>query len=70
MIVPLPFPERGMSLEDAFGVQTPGTTPLGTNVRLFEPTTDRARGGSRPGLERLVEDQQLPLAAALSGGIE
>jgi hypothetical protein len=69
-LIDLPFPVRGMNAEDAFGTQVPGTTPLGVNVRLFEPSTDRARGGSRPGLIRLVQNQQLPLAAALPGGIE
>ncbi len=29
------------------------TTRIAQNVRTFEPSTDRARGGSRPGLKRL-----------------
>lgn len=44
------FPTGGVDISDEFSVQRPGTTPIGTNVRAFEPSTQRARGGARPGL--------------------
>ncbi len=48
------FPLAGVDLSGPFDMQAPGTTPAGTNVRSFEPLTQRARGGSRPGLERYL----------------
>lgn len=50
----MPFPVRGVDQSNAFGDQTPGTTIEGTNVRVFEPMTGRGRGGSRPGLAKLI----------------
>ncbi len=55
------FPVLGIDLFRAFGVQRPGTTVLGVNVRTFEPETMRGRGGSRPGLMRQAPGQ-LPTA--------
>jgi len=60
MIDTLTFPEKGLDVTSAYALQREGTTPIAQNVRLFEPGTDRARGGSRPGLRSFV-DQQLPL---------
>lgn len=68
-LVDIRFPERGMDLSDAFGSQPQATTANGTNVRLYEPSTDRARGGSRPGLVRFVDDR-LPKVGPLPGGHE
>lgn len=55
------FPKAGIDLSVAFckqparpllGGEYARTTPDGTNVRAFESTTNRARGGSRSGLIR------------------
>lgn len=46
------FPERGLDLGRSLNEQAPGTTASAVNVRLFEPSTLRARGGSRPGLSK------------------
>lgn len=55
--VDLRFPAKGIDLSQAFGQQQPGTTPLGQNVRAFEPSTARARGGQRPGLLKYLPGQ-------------
>lgn len=60
----LGFPTKGIDLSTAFGLQRVGTTPVGKNVRTFEPTTDRSRGGSRPGLVKYIA-AQLPNGAHL-----
>jgi hypothetical protein len=79
-----PFPTKGLDVSHAHGVQPPGTTPVGTNVRVCEPSTLRLRGGSRPGLGKYVAGQ-VPVgselvqelntviiadAAAIDGGID
>lgn len=51
------FPLHGISLLQGFGMQTPGTTPVGLNVRTFEVLTQRGRGGSRPGLAKYIPAQ-------------
>ena len=53
----MPFPSSGIDLTRGFGSQTPGSTPVGTNVVLFEPTLDRSRGGSRPMLSPYILPQ-------------
>lgn len=62
----LNYPLAGIDTSRAFSEQKPRqvgedlwarSTPEGVNVRGFEPDTDRARGGSRPGLVKY-----LPLA--------
>lgn len=53
----LRFPSAGIDLLLSFSGQRPGTTPVGLNVRAFEPSTLRVRGGSRPGLVKFVTDQ-------------
>lgn len=58
--IELLFPAKGVDRSTSYEDQRPGTTPVATNVRFYEPMTDRARGGSRPGLTRFI-DQQLPL---------
>jgi hypothetical protein len=54
VIADLFFPINGVDVSSSLELQTPDTTPLGTNVRAFEPTTNRARGGSRPGLSKFI----------------
>lgn len=44
------FPMGGIDLSLGYNAQRPGTTPRGINVRTFDSGTNRARGGSRPGL--------------------
>jgi hypothetical protein len=53
----LPFPKKGIDLFTRFGMQRYGTTPIGQNVRAFEPTTNRSRGGQRPGLVKYLANQ-------------
>jgi hypothetical protein len=62
----LNFPLAGIDLSRGFGQQTPRpmpdgsyvrTTPVGQNVRAFEPATLRARGGQRPGLAKYISAQ-------------
>jgi hypothetical protein len=52
--VDLPFPPKGVDLSSEYELQPEGTCAVGQNVRLFEPTLSRARGGSRPGLSRFI----------------
>lgn len=54
----LPFPLLGIDVSNALSSQRSGTTPSGTNVRGYEPSEDRQRGGARPGLTALFE--QIP----------
>ncbi len=58
------FPVKGVDIARGFGMQQPGTTQLGVNVRTFEPETDRSRGGSRPGLAKFILGQ-VPAGAHL-----
>ncbi len=52
----LTFPLHGLDNTNEFEIQRPGTTPVGENVRAFEPLTGRGRGGARPGLSRYIDD--------------
>lgn len=56
----IPFPLAGLDLSAGFGEQRPGTTSEAVNVRGIEPLAERARGGSRPGLARYLDDQVPP----------
>jgi hypothetical protein len=56
------FPVNGLDLYQSFMNQRPGTTPVGLNVRAYEPGTQRARGGARPGLSKWIPPQ-LPSGA-------
>jgi hypothetical protein len=49
-ITDVAFPVSGVDVSLAYEDQRQGTTPVGSNVRTYEPLTQRARGGSRPGL--------------------
>lgn len=51
------FPVLGVDLSRPYDVQRDGTTFLGSNVRAFEPATQRGRGGSRPGISRFILDR-------------
>lgn len=53
------FPLQGIDLLRAFFDQRGLTTLVGVNVRAFEPSTLRDRGGSRPGTVKF--NQRLPL---------
>lgn len=53
----LQFPLLGVDDERAYGRQRSGTTADALNVRVFEPGTNRARGGQRPGLSRFFDAQ-------------
>ncbi len=48
------FPLSGVDAEQPFDLQPPGTTPTALNVCSVDPSTNRARGGSRPGLGRFL----------------
>src|SRR5947209_1450755 len=56
----LPFPAGGVSTEWDFSGQAPRSTPLGLNVRVFEPLSFRGRGGSRAGLSKFIAQQLAP----------
>lgn len=51
------FPVRGVDLSQAFSRQPKDTCAVGVNVRAYEPTTDRQRGGSRPGIAKMLSAQ-------------
>lgn len=53
----LTFPLRGIDISRPFSQQPPQTTPIGQNVRAYEPATGRARGGARPGLSKYIAAQ-------------
>ena len=64
--VDLHFPKAGVDLSAGFGKQPnrpaaegvwSRTTPVGVNVRSYDPTLNRSRGGSRPGLARYINAQ-------------
>ena len=61
----LPFPLAGLDKSGAYTDQPPHTSPDCQNVRGFGTTERRARGGQRPGLAKLYEEQ---LGVALGGG--
>lgn len=52
--IELAFPTAGVNISTGYDKQPAQTTPLGRNVRGFETLTNRARGGSRPGLSKYV----------------
>jgi hypothetical protein len=59
-LIDLTFPVRGLDVSHAHVRQPPETTSVGTNVRGFEPGTNRARGGARPALVRYLPDALPP----------
>ena len=58
--VDLLWPAGGVDVSTEYEDQNQLSTPLGVNVRTFEPTQNRARGGQRSGLTKYI--------AALVGG--
>lgn len=52
----MPFPQKGLELRYPYGLQPVLTTPTGTNVRVHEALTARARGGSRSGISKYVPE--------------
>lgn len=61
--VDMTFPRSGIDVSTGYAMQRTGTTPVGLNVRTFEPATNRARGGQRPGLSKYITTR--PAGAAL-----
>jgi hypothetical protein len=53
----VPFPVLGEDLTMGYNEQRAQTTPLAQNVRSYEPSTERNRGGSRPGLYKWIATQ-------------
>lgn len=53
----LTFPKLGVDVSTSYAEQREGTTPLGINVRTYEPLTNRARGGQRPGISKFISGQ-------------
>lgn len=53
-LIDVTFPVGGVEVAHAYSAPPPRTTPTGRNVRGYEPLTNRARGGSRPGLARYL----------------
>lgn len=58
--IDLSFPLEGINEERSYTRQRQGTTIDGQNVRSFEPSTGRARGCQRPGLEKFFDDPAVP----------
>lgn len=54
--IPLAFPAGGVNRNFALAAQPEGTAVDATNVRLFEQVGGRARGGQRPGTEKLFAE--------------
>jgi hypothetical protein len=55
--IDMPFPLKGIDLSKGYGMQQPGTTVIGQNVRAYEPTSARARGGQRNGIQKYIQGQ-------------
>lgn len=55
--IDVPFPVEGLEETRAFFRQRQGTSADMANVRGFDPKTDRARGGQRPGLAYFMSTQ-------------
>lgn len=53
----LPFPFGGVYVSCSFDRQPQGTTPLAFNVRAYEPSAMRLRGGARSGLSKYLTNQ-------------
>ncbi len=54
---PINFPLGGLSDDDAFSSQKPGTTRDAVNVRGVDPVTGRARGAQREGMSKYIESE-------------
>jgi hypothetical protein len=51
------FPYSGVELTHPSLMGRPDSTPLAENVRTFEQLTGRGRGGSRPGIDKFIDEQ-------------
>ncbi len=56
-VLVLPFPVKGLVVNQPFGAQPPGTTTKALNVRGYEPVGGRDRGGQRPGMTKYMASQ-------------
>ena len=65
VIAEMLFPLGGIDSTAEFELQPPGTALDGVNVRAFENLTNSARGGSRPGLSKWIEEG-LPIEEGLA----
>lgn len=61
----LVFPFKGLDKGRATGQQPEGTSPDLSNVRPYDTLDNRARGGQRPGLDKLYTEQISGEAAAI-----
>ena len=52
------FPVNGLHTNDSYRNQPPGTTPACLNVIAYDPSSNRARGGTRNGLTRVFATPQ------------
>jgi len=52
-----PFPIKGYDANWAYSDQPPFTTPSASNVRGYSADSERARGGSRPGIKQAYSQQ-------------
>lgn len=55
--VKLGFPDKGIDTSVPFDRQPADTCVVGVNVRWQDPILHRQRGGSRPGLEKWIDEQ-------------
>ena len=61
----LGFPFGGVNEGGAFASQASQTAVRVRNMRTFEPGTDRARGGQRPGLTKITSGGTLGVGSVL-----
>lgn len=57
MNIEIPFPIFGVNESAAFDKQPPQTSAYMNNVRPFDVLENRARGGQRPGVDKLYTQQ-------------
>jgi hypothetical protein len=57
VVASLSFPFKGVDVSQDVSGQPPLTCVVGINVQTYEPSSNRGRGGSRPGMSRLPQGQ-------------
>lgn len=62
-LVDIPYPVYGIDVAVNEWEQRTGTTPVGVNVRAVDAIDQRLRGGSRPGLDRYINERVNGVAA-------
>jgi len=66
----LPFPFKGLDKGRVTSQQPEGTSPDLNNVRPYDVLDNRARGGQRPGLDKIYSQQisgeTIPIVTLLS----